>query len=140
MPAIDVNVHAFPECEKMWLHLDAESQEQARRSASRIWAASRSDIGESDPDVLLGQQEGEESLVIDGGTWELESHQILLYVQSINIIDSKGLHSRPAEEVVRELAELLNERFEHMPHGIDSRNLVSFAIAQLINMSVVRMC
>lgn len=129
-----IPIHAFPECEEIWTQLDLEIQVALLEFGSRNWDTPETKLDDVVPAGHLVQLSNEGVLIEQDGEWQYTLPQMLFYIQSIYLIDAFDLHSRPPEEVLRELIELL---FTFTERSIDRsrrhRILTSFILAQLVN-------
>jgi hypothetical protein len=134
MPIMSTPVHALPECENIWALLDSKDQAILLDFGSRIWDAPESTLDEIVPADHLPELESKGVLIQENSEWRFVLPQMLLFIQSAGLIDSLALHSRPADELLQELVELLRRARDQSLNRFNERSvLIGFIIARLVN-------
>jgi hypothetical protein len=134
VPITSTPIHALPECENIWARLDSKDREILLDSGLRISDTPGSALDEIVPADHLRKLESKGVLIQEGGEWRFTLPQMLLFIRSIDLIDSLALHSRPTDELLQELIELLRTTQDQSLNRFKERSvLVGFIIARLIN-------
>ncbi len=134
MPITPTPVHAFPECENTWTMLDPKDQAILLEAGSRIWDAPESALNEIVPADHFPELESKSVLSQEGSEWRFALPQMLFFVQSISLIDSRALHSRSADELLQEFIGFLRAAKDQSLDRFKERGeLIGFIVARLIN-------
>lgn len=101
---------------------------------SRIWDAPESALDEIMPADRLPELESKGVLIRADGEWHWVLPQMLPFIQSIGLIDSLALHSRPADELLQELIGFLRVAKDQSLDRFKERGeSIGFIIARLVN-------
>lgn len=133
MPTSTIDVHAFLKCSRIWRQIDSARQEQMLDFASVLWTTPEGKVSESVPNELLEELKSQGLLVLEGDRYRFAPPQMLFFLRAVDLIDSLALASRPVDEVLQELADVISSAVPDLLDSFKRREVAGYVLAQLVN-------